>query len=177
MAGYDEAADDGQAVLITRSSLTGQVTALRTAAGYVSLPGRAGLDVGEVVLPVLFLVGLVFLRRFVKWLLAAMPKVVVIGVPPLVFALTLLVLATGSPVRPDPGPPPPTSTLPPAPSRFVSEHDAAVAGNLTVTLTGPISHRWPNTAPAWIRGLPWTSCRSRSNRSNTTRRRPAATWT
>jgi hypothetical protein len=154
LGNYSSDAEPGEAILVTRSTVTGQVTGVRSATDSMSLTGRAGLDFGEVAVPLLLAGTLLVFRRWVKWTLAAVPKLVAIGLPVIVFGVTVAVLVSGSPVRPDPGTPSPDLYAGgPSPQRYVPGDQPAVIGNLSVTVDGPISRRWPAGASPSLRDL------------------------
>lgn len=146
--------DAGDPVVVTRSTITGDVTAIRTAIDYV----HAESPISVIFLDVLMPLALPFLILVpVRNLLYRVPRLAVIGVPVLVFVVsTTLLLLLGNPVLPagQPGPPPAAALNDPdIPQRVVAADQSVTTDNVAVTLTGPVSDRPPAGAAPWVQGF------------------------
>ncbi|HWC84553.1 MAG TPA: hypothetical protein VG756_31740 [Pseudonocardiaceae bacterium] len=148
--GLYAAVDVGDPVVVTRSTLTGDLLAVRSANDYVSRLDDPGLLLVAVVLPLVLPVLLAFpLRR----LLSRTRWWVVLGVPALAFAVTATVLLRAGPALPAGGPhPPPAGQLVAdrLPETVVAARQPATVGNVSVVLTGPPTDRLPAGAAPWL---------------------------
>jgi hypothetical protein len=150
--------DTGDPVVVTRSTITGDVTAIRTALDYVHAESPISVILLDVIMPlVLPLLILVPVRN----LLYRVPRLAVIGVPVLAFAVSAtLLFVLGNPVLPAGQPaPPPAAALnePDTPQRVVAANQPVTTDNVAVTLTGPVNDSPPAGAAPWVHGFAMAS--------------------
>lgn len=143
----------GDPVVVTRSTITGDVVSVRTAIDSASSVANLGVILLEVLLPLALPFLLVIPLRN---LLYRVPRRVVFGVPAVAFAVSLTVVLLNGPElgQGEPGLPPAATVEDPATSTTVVTADQSVTtGNLAVTLAGPVSDRPPAGAAAWLHGF------------------------
>jgi hypothetical protein len=153
MFGTDDlytAANAGDPVVVTRSSITGDVTAVRTSSDYIEGFDNFAVVFADVLGPLLLLlVTAISLRS----LLHRIPKRLVIGVPVVVFGATFaLLLALSDPGAVAPQAPPPSEALddPSPPATVVGSTEKVTTSNISVVLNGQVSDRPPVGAASWL---------------------------
>jgi hypothetical protein len=154
MFGTDDlytAANVGDPVVVTRSAITGDVTAVRTSSDYIAGFDNFAVIFVDVLGPLLLLfVTVVPVRK----LLHRIPKRFVIGVPAVAFATMFVVLlALSGPEAAMGQQPPPSATAlndPSSPTTVVGSIEKVTTANISVVLDGPMSHRPPTGAASWL---------------------------
>jgi hypothetical protein len=153
MFGTDDlytAANVGDPVVVTRSTITGDVTAVRTSSDYITGLDNIAVVFVDVLGPLLLLFVTVIPARN---LLRRTPKHFVIGVPVVAFAAMFVVLLTLSgPEVPGGRQPPPADSLsdPSPPTTVVGSIEKVTTSNISIVLDGPMSHRPPPGAASWL---------------------------